>query len=64
MFSRKERMLRIFLLNNVDRPRVKDAAGKRILFEDLALPHFNEVATAAMMAELGSGVNLCGKCGL
>jgi hypothetical protein len=35
------------LLNNVDRPPVKDAAGKRILFENLALPHFNEVDECA-----------------
>lgn len=31
------------LLNNVDRPPVKDRTGKRILFEGAALPHFNEV---------------------
>ena len=35
------------LLNNEDRPPVKDAAGKRILFEKLALPHFNEVDECA-----------------
>jgi hypothetical protein len=35
------------LLNNVDRPPVKDTAGKRILFENLALPHFNEVDECA-----------------
>ena len=35
------------LLNNVDRPPVKDVAGKRILFENLALPHFNEVDECA-----------------
>jgi hypothetical protein len=35
------------LLNNVDRPPVKDAGGTRILFEDLALPHFNEADECA-----------------
>ncbi len=35
------------LLNNVDRPPVKDASGKRILFENQALPHFNEVDECA-----------------
>jgi hypothetical protein len=35
------------LLNNVDRPPVKDASGKRILFEHQALPHFNEVDECA-----------------
>jgi hypothetical protein len=30
------------LLNNVDRPPVKDRAGK-VLYENAALPHFNEV---------------------
>ncbi len=31
------------LLNNVDRPPVRDRDGNRILFEDAAVPHFNEV---------------------
>jgi hypothetical protein len=31
------------LLNNVDRPPVRDAAGQRLLFPGVALPHFNEV---------------------
>jgi hypothetical protein len=31
------------LLNNVERPPVKDRNGSRILFEGAALPHFNEV---------------------
>ena len=35
------------LLNNVDRPPVKDVAGQRILFEGRALPHFNEVDECA-----------------
>jgi hypothetical protein len=35
------------LLNNVDRPPVKDAQGNRILFENLALPHFNEADECA-----------------
>ena len=35
------------LLNNVDRPPVTDTGGKRILFENLALPHFNEVDECA-----------------
>jgi hypothetical protein len=35
------------LLNNVDRPPVKDVAGKRVLFDNLALPHFNEVDECA-----------------
>jgi hypothetical protein len=35
------------LLNNVDRPPVKDASGKRVLFENQALPHFNEVDECA-----------------
>jgi len=34
------------LLNNVDRPPVRDAAG-RVLFEGEALPHFNEVDECA-----------------
>jgi hypothetical protein len=35
------------LLNNVDRPPVKSADGTRILYQDLALPHFNEVDECA-----------------
>jgi len=35
------------LLNNVERPPVKDASGKRLLFADQALPHFNEVDECA-----------------
>jgi len=35
------------LLNNVDRPPVKGAQGNRILFEHLALPHFNEADECA-----------------
>ncbi|MFN7922521.1 MAG: fucose isomerase [Bryobacteraceae bacterium] len=35
------------LLNNVDRPPVKDASGQRVLFEGEALPHFNEVDECA-----------------
>lgn len=35
------------LLNNVDRPPVKDAHGTRVLFEDRALPHFNEADECA-----------------
>jgi hypothetical protein len=35
------------LLNNVDRPPVKDAGGERILYQGLALPHFNEVDECA-----------------
>jgi hypothetical protein len=31
------------LLNNKDRPPVKDAEGKRVLYEGEPLPHFNEV---------------------
>lgn len=31
------------LLNNVDRPPVKDRCGRRVLFDGAALPHFNEV---------------------
>ncbi len=34
------------LLNNVDRPPVKDASGK-VLYENQALPHFNEVDECA-----------------
>jgi L-fucose isomerase, C-terminal domain len=35
------------LLNNVDRPPVKDPAAGRILYEGKALPHFNEVDECA-----------------
>jgi hypothetical protein len=35
------------MLNNADRPPVKSADGKRILFEGEALPHFNEVDECA-----------------
>ncbi|HWQ55955.1 MAG TPA: hypothetical protein VN442_19870 [Bryobacteraceae bacterium] len=35
------------LLNNVDRPPVKDREGKRVLYEGRALPHFNEVDECA-----------------
>lgn len=35
------------MLNNVDRPPVKSADGKRVLFEGEALPHFNEVDECA-----------------
>jgi hypothetical protein len=35
------------LLNNVYRPPVKDARGTRVLFEDRALPHFNEADECA-----------------
>jgi hypothetical protein len=35
------------LLNNVDRPPVRDALGKRVLFENQALPHFNEADECA-----------------
>ncbi len=35
------------LLNNVDRPPVKCALNERVLFEDEALPHFNEVDECA-----------------
>jgi hypothetical protein len=35
------------LLNNVDRPPVTDLATDRILYEDRALPHFNEVDECA-----------------
>jgi hypothetical protein len=34
-------------LNNCDRPPVKSADGKRVLFEEEALPHFNEVDECA-----------------
>jgi len=34
-------------LNNVDRPPVKSADGKRVLFEGEAVPHFNEVDECA-----------------
>jgi hypothetical protein len=35
------------LLNNVDRPPVVDVTGQRILFQNLALPHFNEADECA-----------------
>jgi hypothetical protein len=35
------------MLNNVDRPPVRSADGKRVLFADEALPHFNEVDECA-----------------
>ncbi len=35
------------LLNNMDRPPVRGADGKRILFEGEAVPHFNEVDECA-----------------
>jgi hypothetical protein len=35
------------MLNNADRPPVRSADGKRILFEGEALPHFNEVDECA-----------------
>lgn len=35
------------LLNNADRPPVRSADGKRVLFEGEALPHFNEVDECA-----------------
>jgi hypothetical protein len=35
------------MLNNTDRPPVRSADGKRILFEGEALPHFNEVDECA-----------------
>jgi hypothetical protein len=35
------------LLNNVDRPPVKDREGRRVLFDGAALPHFNEVDECA-----------------
>ena len=35
------------LINNVDRPPVKDRTNKYILFENAALPHFNEVDECA-----------------
>jgi hypothetical protein len=35
------------MLNNVDRPPVKSADGKRVLFEGEAVPHFNEVDECA-----------------
>ncbi len=31
------------LLNNVSRPPVRDRTGSRVLYQDAALPHFNEV---------------------
>lgn len=35
------------MLNNADRPPVKSADGKRVLFEGEAVPHFNEVDECA-----------------
>ena len=35
------------LLNNVDRPPVVDITGQRILYQNLALPHFNEADECA-----------------
>ena len=35
------------LLNNVDRPPVRDPASGRVLYENQALPHFNEVDECA-----------------
>src|SRR3989338_4722226 len=35
------------LLNNTDRPPVKSADGKRILYKNQPLPHFNEVDECA-----------------
>ncbi len=35
------------MLNNVDRPPVSSADGKRVLFEGEAVPHFNEVDECA-----------------
>ena len=35
------------MLNNVDRPPVKSADGRRVLFAGEALPHFNEVDECA-----------------
>ena len=35
------------LLNNVERPPVRDAAAGRVLYENQALPHFNEVDECA-----------------
>lgn len=34
-------------LNNLDRPHVKSRDGKRVLFKDVLLPHFNEVDECA-----------------
>jgi hypothetical protein len=35
------------LLNNADRPPVKDRSGRRVLFDGKPLPHFNEVDECA-----------------
>lgn len=35
------------LLNNVDRPPVKDRSNSRLLFQNVAVPHFNEVDECA-----------------
>lgn len=43
MFPARERLL----LNNVDRPPVKHATTKRVLFPGEAVPHFNEVDECA-----------------
>jgi hypothetical protein len=40
------------LLNNVDRPAVKDRSGVRTLYEGCALPHFNEVDECAAVDAL------------
>lgn len=37
------------MLNNADRPPVKSADGKRVLFEGEAVPHFNEVDECAAL---------------
>jgi hypothetical protein len=37
------------MLNNADRPPVRSADGKRVLFEGEALPHFNEVDECARL---------------
>jgi L-fucose isomerase-like protein len=40
------------LLNNVDRPPVKDRANKHVLFENAAVPHFNEVDDVLVLMHL------------
>lgn len=35
------------MLNNTDRPPVRSRDGKRVLYKDVALPHFNEVDECA-----------------
>ena len=42
------------LLNNVDRPPVTDLATGRMLYEDRALPHFNEVDECAGLDALAT----------